>query len=92
MPVPLMAAGFLSRYCSCALCLNFSPGRLMQASLEHMAKDFNASTCALHVRAGNRAALGLYRQGLGFLVAKTEQRYYGDGEDALCMQTTLGSA
>jgi ribosomal protein S18 acetylase RimI-like enzyme len=44
----------------------------MQSALEHMRSDYAASACGLHVRSGNRAALRLYRDTLGFHIGKTE--------------------
>lgn len=38
----------------------------MESSMKHMALDFNASSCGLHVRAGNRGALALYNHALNF--------------------------
>ena len=34
---------------------------------------------SLHVRVSNRAALGLYRDRLGYKIANTEVGYYADG-------------
>lgn len=44
----------------------------MQASFTHMMRDFKATSCFLHVRCSNAAALPLYRDALGFRVVKTE--------------------
>ena len=52
----------------------------MQSVLEHMGSDYGASACGLHVRIGNSAALRLYRDTLGFHIAKTEVRCI-EGED-----------
>ena len=53
----------------------------MQSALEHMESDYGASACGLHVRIGNRAALRLYRDTLGFHIAKTEVRCIGGEEE-----------
>jgi ribosomal-protein-alanine N-acetyltransferase len=42
----------------------------------------------LEVRAGNNAAINLYRK-TGFVQLSTRARYYADGEDALVMKYTL---
>jgi [ribosomal protein S18]-alanine N-acetyltransferase len=42
----------------------------------------------LEVRAGNEAAIHLYRKA-GFVQISTRQRYYSDGEDALVMKYSL---
>ena len=42
----------------------------------------------LEVRAGNDAAVNLYRK-TGFVQISTRKRYYADGEDALVMKYTL---
>lgn len=42
----------------------------------------------LEVRAGNDAAVSLYRK-TGFVQISTRKRYYSDGEDALVMKYTL---
>lgn len=63
--------------------------RLMESALKQMESEYKAISCGLHVRSGNQAALPLYRDMLGFHVAKTEKAYYGDGEDALSMIASL---
>ena len=40
-----------------------------------MASIYNASYVSLHVRKSNRAALGLYRDTLGFTVKDIEKSY-----------------
>lgn len=40
-----------------------------------MASVYNASYVMLHVRKSNRAAIGLYRDTLGFRVHETEKSY-----------------
>ncbi len=44
----------------------------------------NASAAFLEVRAGNLAAIALYKS-RGFETAGIRKKYYGDGEDALIM-------
>lgn len=46
----------------------------MESALEHMRSDYGASACGLHVRSGNLAGVRLYRDTLGFHIAKTEVR------------------
>ncbi|OJT09036.1 N-terminal acetyltransferase A complex catalytic subunit ard1 [Trametes pubescens] len=63
--------------------------RLMIQSQEAMATVYKASYVSLHVRKSNRAALGLYRDTLGFTQKDTEKGYYADGEDAYAMRLSL---
>ncbi|KAF4618461.1 hypothetical protein D9613_010176 [Agrocybe pediades] len=63
--------------------------KLMLLSQEAMASIYKASYVSLHVRKSNKAAIALYRDTLGFEVAKVEVKYYGDGEDALSMRLDL---
>ncbi|KAF8903301.1 putative N-terminal acetyltransferase complex subunit ARD1 [Gymnopilus junonius] len=56
---------------------------------EAMSSIYRASYVSLHVRKSNKAAIALYRDTLGFEVAKVEKKYYGDGEDALSMKLSL---
>ncbi|KAF4588511.1 N-terminal acetyltransferase A complex catalytic subunit ard1 [Pleurotus pulmonarius] len=63
--------------------------KLMLLSQEAMADVYKASAVSLHVRKSNKAAIGLYRDTLGFEVVSVEQKYYGDGEDALNMRLTM---
>ncbi|KAG7448314.1 acyl-CoA N-acyltransferase [Guyanagaster necrorhizus] len=63
--------------------------RLMMLSQEAMLTVYNASYVSLHVRKSNKAAIGLYKDTLGFSVADIEKKYYGDGEDALSMKLYL---
>ncbi|TFK22338.1 acyl-CoA N-acyltransferase [Coprinopsis marcescibilis] len=63
--------------------------KLMVQSQESMAEIYNASHVSLHVRQSNRAAIGLYRDTLGFTVKDVEKKYYADGEDALSMHLSL---
>ncbi|KAJ7747461.1 hypothetical protein DFH07DRAFT_869441 [Mycena maculata] len=59
-------------------CLGFAR-KLMVLSQEAMGMIYKVSY----------AAIALYRDSLGFRVAKVEQKYYGAGEDALSMQLDL---
>ncbi|KAI0650269.1 acyl-CoA N-acyltransferase [Trametes maxima] len=63
--------------------------RLMIQSQEAMATVYKAAYVSLHVRKSNRAALGLYRDTLGFTVKDIEKSYYADGEDAYAMRLSL---
>lgn len=63
--------------------------KLMVQSQEAMAVVYHAAYVSLHVRKSNRAALGLYRDTLGFTVNNIEHKYYADGEDAYAMQLSL---
>lgn len=63
--------------------------KLMIQSQEAMATVYRAAYVSLHVRKSNRAALGLYRDTLGFTVSKIEEKYYHDGEDAYAMRLNL---
>jgi len=63
--------------------------KLMILSQEAMISIYKAKYVSLHVRKTNKAAIGLYSGSLGFKVAKVEEKYYGDGEDALSMRLYL---
>ncbi|KAG6819464.1 N-alpha-acetyltransferase 10 [Arthromyces matolae] len=63
--------------------------KLMLLSQKAMHDVYKAEYVSLHVRKSNKAAIGLYRDTLGFEVAKVEKKYYGDGEDALSMRLNL---
>lgn len=59
--------------------------------LEHVftqARAINADSACLEVRAGNLAAIALYRE-FGFNDDCIRRGYYGDGEDALLMSCAL---
>ncbi|KAJ3868601.1 acyl-CoA N-acyltransferase [Lentinula novae-zelandiae] len=60
--------------------------KLMLLSQEAMATVYKAKYVSLHVRETNQAAIGLYRDTLGFEVANTEKGYYADGENAYMMR------
>ncbi|KAJ3741445.1 acyl-CoA N-acyltransferase [Lentinula detonsa] len=63
--------------------------RLMMLSQDAMYSVYKAKYVSLHVRKSNLAAIGLYRDTLGFEVAEVEKKYYGDGEDAYVMKLVL---
>ncbi|KAF9509852.1 hypothetical protein BS47DRAFT_1348668 [Hydnum rufescens UP504] len=63
--------------------------KLMVMSQEAMATVYKAEYVSLHVRKSNRAALGLYKDALGFDVHDIEKKYYADGEDAYAMRLSL---
>ncbi|KAJ3874738.1 acyl-CoA N-acyltransferase [Lentinula edodes] len=63
--------------------------KLMLLSQEAMASVYKAKYVSLHVRETNQAAIGLYRDTLGFEVANTEKGYYADGENAYMMRLDL---
>mmetsp|Transcript_24292 Transcript_24292/g.18478 ORF Transcript_24292/g.18478 Transcript_24292/m.18478 type:complete len:138 (+) Transcript_24292:154-567(+) len=60
--------------------------KLMRASAHAMKTVFEAEYVSLHVRVSNTAAIGLYRDVLGFQVNKIDYGYYADGEDAFDMK------
>ena len=59
--------------------------KLMRASQYAMKTVYDAEYMSLHVRVSNMAAIGLYRDVLGFDVNKVDYGYYADGEDAYDM-------
>ena len=54
-----------------------------------MVENYGALYCSLHVRAGNFAAIHLYRDTLRFQSMGVEAKYYADGEDAYDMRRNL---
>ncbi len=58
-------------------------GRLLESAIEKCGQD-GLSSAWLEVRAGNQAAIALYR-GYGFKADGVRRAYYQDGEDALLM-------
>jgi len=60
----------------CACIYIHTPYRLMECSMEQMVSEYEATTCGLHVRSGNKAALPLYRDALGFRVATVEVVFF----------------
>lgn len=63
--------------------------RLMEATHVAMKSIFGLEMVTLHVRVGNVAALGLYRDGLKYDTKSTDIAYYLDGEDAYFMKKVL---
>ncbi|KAF9258775.1 hypothetical protein L218DRAFT_964187, partial [Marasmius fiardii PR-910] len=63
--------------------------QLMLLSQDAMVTVYRAKSCFLHVRKTNKAAIGLYRDTLGFEAEEVESKYYGVGEDALSMRLNL---
>lgn len=47
-----------------------------------LVKNYSATSCTLHVRVTNSAALKLYTDTLGYQVKSRISNYYLDGEDA----------
>ncbi len=82
--------------------------KLMEQASRAMVENFNAKYVSLHVRVGNRAALHLYQNALGFAyviflkrkpfnlfyyrIHDRDPRYYADGEDAFSMRRELAPA
>ena len=64
--------------------------KLMRVAQVAMENAFDAQYVSLHVRVGNRAALTLYRDTLGYKVNEKESKYYADGEDAYDMRLYFG--
>lgn len=60
--------------------------KLMKASEYAMMTIYDAEYVSLHVRASNRAAIGLYKDVLGFKMHNLDEKYYADGEDAYDMR------
>ena len=54
----------------------------MSAAHEEMQNVYDCTHCSLHVRVTNRAALGLYKDKLGYEIFDVWRGYYADGEDA----------
>merc|ERR1712137_898001 len=63
--------------------------KLMTQSQRTMKETYGAEYVSLHVRRSNRAALGLYKDTLGFEMTGVEEKYYADHEDAFEMKKTL---
>lgn len=59
--------------------------KLMSSTHRDMQDVYECSFCSLHVRVSNRAALGLYRDKLGYIIYDVERGYYADHEDAYNM-------
>ncbi|KDD76911.1 hypothetical protein H632_c70p4 [Helicosporidium sp. ATCC 50920] len=65
--------------------------KLMEASNMAMKQVFGAKFSSLHVRVGNRGALHLYQDTLGYQIQDREAKYYADGEDAFDMRKMFSS-
>ena len=63
--------------------------KLMRQASRAMREYYGGTSCSLHVRCGNEAAIGLYTKRLKFEREKVEEKYYADGEDAWCMKLML---
>ena len=63
--------------------------KLMRATAASMRNVYSAEYVSLHVRVSNVAAIGLYKDVLGFMINKTDFGYYADGEDAYDMRLYL---
>ncbi|PRP86110.1 putative acetyltransferase complex ard1 subunit [Planoprotostelium fungivorum] len=60
-----------------------------RAAEKSMLETYDALYVSLHVRVGNRVALKLYKDTLGFSIHETEEKYYADNEDAYAMRKYL---
>ena len=60
-------------------------GEALMRGLMQVAKDEDAQSLCLDVRASNAAAIALYTK-LGFTAVGKRRAYYRDGEDSLTMQ------
>ncbi len=63
-------------------------GRTLLAHVLRRARAGGATAATLEVRAGNQAALALYRA-LGFVADGHRKGFYPDGEDAVLMRAQL---
>lgn len=59
--------------------------RLMRAAHTAMSQIYGAKYCSLHVRESNRAALGMYKDVLKYVIIDREYEYYADKEHAYDM-------
>ena len=66
--------------------------KLMSTVQKLMLDCFDARYVSLHVRVGNKAALTLYKDTLGFEIHELEAKYYADQEDAYDMRKYLREA
>ena len=60
--------------------------KLMRACHYAMKTVYKAKYVSLHVRVTNRAAFSLYKDVLGYEIARVEEAYYADKEDAYDMK------
>ncbi|KAH8797667.1 N-terminal acetyltransferase A complex catalytic subunit ard1 [Xylogone sp. PMI_703] len=63
---------------------------LMKHTQRAMVEAFGAKYIQLHVPTSNPASLDMYRDTLGFVITRTESKYYADGEDAFLMKLDTG--
>ena len=63
--------------------------RLMDATHRAMKGVYNLNAVTLHVRVSNIAAMGLYRDRLGYAMMELDESYYADGENAYLMRKVL---
>ena len=63
--------------------------RLMDATHRAMKGVYELASVTLHVRVSNIAAMGLYRDRLGYAVLDIDEGYYADGESAYKMKKVL---
>ena len=63
--------------------------KLMESTHHSMKEDYSLNLVTLHVRVSNVAALGLYKDRLGYEQLETDVGYYLDGEDAYLMRKTI---
>ncbi len=66
-------------------------GDRLLTDAERCASDLGGQRLTLEVREDNAAAIALYRAH-GFIVAGRRERYYQDGQHALCLQRPLVAA
>lgn len=66
--------------------------KLMSTVQKVMLECYDALYVSLHVRVGNKAALTLYKNTLGFESHGLEAKYYADQEDAYDMRKYLRAA
>ena len=60
--------------------------KLMRAANHQMQTIYGAKYCSLHVRESNYAAMGLYRDVLGYDTFSVAEKYYADGEHGFDMR------
>lgn len=60
--------------------------KLMRATHFNMQTIYGAHRCSLNVRVSNFAAIGLYRDVLGYSIEKENSAYYADKEDSFFMR------
>lgn len=60
--------------------------KMMHSTHRDMDSIFESQYVSLHVRVGNRAALGLYKDKLGYEIFEVDEKYYADEENAYNMR------